>query len=88
MSGLRKSVDGLKYKPKQLREKKTRALRRALTPAQVRSLMLPFLCMYNSNECTTTAFLSTFRVLQAAKKTLRATTKANNFPLRRYALKA
>jgi hypothetical protein len=38
MAGLRKSVADLKHKPKQLREKKTRALRRALTKHQVSPL--------------------------------------------------
>ena len=31
---MRKQAESLRYKPKLLREKKTRAMRRALTPAQ------------------------------------------------------
>ena len=57
-SKLREAFAGAKFVPKQLREKKTRAMRRALTPAQ------------------------------AAKKTVRATKKANYFPQRVFALKA
>jgi large subunit ribosomal protein L35e len=33
---MRGQVEGLRFKPKQLREKKTRALRRALKPSELR----------------------------------------------------
>ena len=54
---LRKKYAGAGEKlPKSLREKKTRAIRRRLTPEQ------------------------------ANKKTVKATTRANNFPLRKFAV--
>ena len=57
-SKLREAFAGADFVPKQLREKKTRAMRRRLTTEQ------------------------------ANKKTSRATTKANNFPQRVFAVKA
>jgi hypothetical protein len=97
-----KDVKGLKRVPKQLREKKTRAIRRALSPEQVRQ--------QETREQSKRARGGLFAVppafpsshshsfplipspvpfpLQAANQTLKATKKATNFGVRKFAVRA
>lgn len=100
-NNFRKEVADLKPSrvPKQLRAKKTRALRRALSTEDVSGVALrkqlfaliavaatdrPRLCSGSPSYAQSPFFLSS----QAARVTERAAKKAANFPLRRYAVKA
>lgn len=71
-----------KYLPTDLRHKRTRAIRRRLSTADVRSRRPP-----PPPRRASAALTPAFRP-QAARKTLRIRKREQNFPMRRFALKA
>jgi len=82
---------GLQRVPKRLRAKKTRALRRALTPHQVRyccGTSRASLRRGIAAPATTCSPRPSPPLLQKSLKTERALKKEQNFPLRKFALKA
>jgi hypothetical protein len=81
---IRSVVKGFKYVPKDLRDKKTRAIRRRLTVSEVCVAVPVVIVMIVPPQLTQLVVVS----FQKAKKTVKAAKKAANLPLRRFAVKA